>query len=931
VRRWLPPAAGLALLHLAHLLSWPVGGEPLWFAPAGVAFALVAWLGPRALLLIAADGLLSAVQARLLGLPGGVAPGWTGLAGTFLLAGLEAAAAGSAWWLYHRLARGARGLSDPHSAILFLLLVPGLSAAVFAPLRGLVLWHLGLLPVGPGYAAGVCWVNGALGLATLAPALLAVLTPVLVRYGLALPEPHTDAATRDAVPARLTRGDWIEVGGLAAAAAGFGALVVLVNGGTVLAAWQVWAVPLLLIVWGALRQGLTGGTLVAAAAVALPITLAGWWSPARAPFGFQGNLLTEGALALLVAASMNWVRAGEARYRRVVGHIPVVLYSVRLNPPCPRPGPGAPPAPDAEFTFVSPACRDLLGCRPDQLLGPYERWLARVDPRDREVVLAAVAQLHRQSQPVTCEYRLAPPGDEAAPRPAYGREWWVRDTLAPRPGPDGRLDGWEGVILDISEQRALSSDLRRTSSMFDALVANLPAGVFFVQGPAGRPILVNARARQLLGPREEGPLDLAHLAEIYNLRRPDGTPYPLEELPVYQALRHGMTATRDDIVVHRPDRRRVPLITWAAPIHFGGPGEQDAAVWVLEDLSALRHSEERYRGLVESLPVGVVQLDRDLEVLYVNPSIETMSGYTQAELHVPRAWQGLIHPEDLPRLMAAFTAALAGRPERLEVRYRSKDGAEKVAYAISQPRRPGGEVQGITCLVLDVTRERQLEETLHRSQRGELVGRLAGGVLHDFNNLLTVILSLTELARDRLAEEHPARHDLARVSEAGEQAAGLARQLLAFSKRRGPAARPIDVNRLAGRTLELLRRTFPETIEIAADLSAAVLPVRGDETQLQQVLMSLCLNARDAMPAGGRLLVHTACDGEPGWVRLSVQDTGERPGAPSAAITEASGPGLAVVEQIVSEHGGRTEGHAGRDRGVRFDVWLPLWREAPAA
>src|SRR5581483_9821457 len=162
---------------------------------------------------------------------------------------------------------------------------------------------------------------------------------------------------------------------------------------------------------------------------------------------------------------------------------------------------------------------------------------------------------------------------------------WVRDTLAPRYDAHGKVVGWEGVVVDITEQRALSDDLRRTTSMFHALVANLPAGVFFVQGPAGLPILVNARARYLLGQREDPAAGLSRLVQAYRLYRPDGTPYPTDELPVAAALRRGVAGMRDDIVVHRPDGQRLPLITWAAPIDLGGRGGHDAAVWVFEDLS----------------------------------------------------------------------------------------------------------------------------------------------------------------------------------------------------------------------------------------------------------------------------------------------------------------------------------------------------------
>src|SRR4029077_2765736 len=113
---------------------------------------------------------------------------------------------------------------------------------------------------------------------------------------------------------------------------------------------------------------------------------------------------------------------------------------------------------------------------------------------------------------------------------------WLRDTLAPYRDAEGKLLGWEGVVTEITEQRKLADDLRRTTSMFHALVANLPAGVFFIQGPHGRTILVNARAAQLLGQREASSAGMEHLSRVYRLFRPDGSLYPAEELPVYQAL-----------------------------------------------------------------------------------------------------------------------------------------------------------------------------------------------------------------------------------------------------------------------------------------------------------------------------------------------------------------------------------------------------------
>jgi PAS domain S-box-containing protein len=749
---------------------------------------------------------------------------------------------------------------------------------------------------------------------------------------------------------------------------------------------------------------------------------------------------------------------------------------------------------DAEMTRVSAACLALIGCPPRELLGPYDRWMERVHAEDREVLRAAVAQMRRHGQIVTCEYRLAEDEDTGSPKSGAR---WLRDTLAPQVDNEGRLIGWEGVLIDISEQRALADDLRRTTSMLNALVDNLPAGVFFVQGPRGHPILVNARARQLLGQREDLSAGLEHLPEVYRLHRPDGNPYPIEDLPVYLALRQGLTAMREDIVVHRPDGRRAPLVTWAAPVTLAGPDRQDtasttsapeAAVWVMEDLTALhqaeaarrdtetrlrailetmsegvvvrdrngcvidcntaacvilgqspeklrgttlaecawtllredgtlvvgedypaavalrtgrpvrnqvfailphgpkgqveerqfkeprwmlanamplgvgcsgeqrgavgvvstytditstmraqrmlRESEEKYRDLVESLPLMAIQADTDLRITYVNQATRTVTGYDLDEIADPALWGRYVHPDDVPRLLALGQEALAGRSGRAEYRYRAKDGSDKVGLAFSEPhRRSDGTIIGTTTLIADVTRERRLEQELLQAQRLEMIGKLSSGIAHDFNNLLSVVLNMTEMAALSLPPNHSTQVELGRIQEATKQAANLASQLLTFGKQSKETDRRIDINPIVARTLELLRASLPARITLKTELAERELFVQADKTQVQQVLMNLCLNARDAMPDGGVLHVRTAPVSDEGdWVCLSVSDQG-------TGISEAvkahlfdpffstkergTGLGLAVVEHIVKLHGGRIEVVSEPGQGARFDIWWP--------
>ncbi len=233
--------------------------------------------------------------------------------------------------------------------------------------------------------------------------------------------------------------------------------------------------------------------------------------------------------------------------------------------------------------------------------------------------------------------------------------------------------------------------------------------------------------------------------------------------------------------------------------------------------------------------------------------------------------------------------------------------------------------------------QRRLEQELQRSQQLDLVGRLAGGIAHDFNNLLTVVLSMAELAGRKLPADHAVRQDLGQIQDAAGQAAQLAGQLLAFSKQRNVRLKPVDVGHAARRALDLLRATLPLRIQAELAVPEEALHVQADETQLQQVLMNLCLNARDAMPQGGKLCVQVdpaARDGAApaSWVRLSVRDTGHGMSAgvrahifdPFYSTKEhGTGLGLAVVQQIVASYGGRIDVHSEPGSGSRFDVWLP--------
>jgi PAS domain S-box-containing protein len=574
---------------------------------------LTLWLGPLAAALVIID--IMAVHF----ISGGYGPDSP-------KAMVDAAIAGSClmlgWCFFVRLSRGSLRLNDPTSATLFLLLVPGAAVglgAVFAAALEQA--------VNPTEFIAHRWVTNALSILAVAPPLLLTLTPWLKEAGLAPTDPKEPADEIGTEP--WTLGEALEVSGLSLGAAILGLALTARHVAQGQGDWLLWAILLLLTVWAGLRQGLRGSAPAAGAAAMMALVTAAQ-DPGHAGHSLlplQGNLMALCSTALLVGASTGWIRASETRYRQIIGHVPIVLYSAHLFSP---PTPGNPPK--ARVTLVGSASGQVFGRSPEEMLGDYAHWLALVHGEDREIVLAGLAQLCRQNQPVTCEYRLTEPFSVNGSSRLRG-DRWVRDTLSPRYGDNGRLQGWDGVAEDVTERRLLAQNLRRTSSMLHSLVANLPAGVVFVQGPSGRPTLVNARARQLLGQREDSSADVSHFPELFRLHRPDGSRYPWEELPVAQALRRGLTSMRDDIVVHRRDGRRIPLVAWAAPVVLEESGRNDAAVWVLEDRTALHQaeaarleSEARLRTVFETMAEGLIVQDENGAVMEWNPAACTILG-----------------------------------------------------------------------------------------------------------------------------------------------------------------------------------------------------------------------------------------------------------------------------------------------------------------
>jgi len=370
--------------------------------------------------------------------------------------------------------------------------------------------------------------------------------------------------------------------------------------------------------------------------------------------------------------------------------------------------------------------------------------------------------------------------------------------------------------------------------------------------------------------------------------------------------------------------------------------------------TALRESEASYATLVEHAPLGVYRSNTSGRFLAVNTALVRMLGYGSAEelLAVDIRRDLYVDPAQRAALIERDTYTEREYDE-VEANWKRKDGTPlTVQLSVRAIRNAAREVEFYEAFVRDVTEQRQLEAQLVRAQKLEAVGRLAGGVAHDFNNLLTVILSYSSLLLEETDLAPDVRESMEEIRKAAEGAAGLTRQLLAFSRQQVMKPQILDVNGIVTSTEKLLNRLIGEDIKLVTTLAPDLGAARLDPGQVGQIIMNLAVNARDAMPTGGRLTIETAnieMDltyvrghpiAQPGrYVMLAVSDTGigmdeatkERIFEPFFTTKEAgkgTGLGLATVYGIVKQSGGFIWVYSEPGRGTSFKIYFPRVDEA---
>ncbi len=620
------------------------------------------------------------------------------------------------------------------------------------------------------------------------------------------------------------------------------------------------------------------------------------------------------------------LRASEERFRVLGDNLPAAVYQIDL----------APAGGKGRFLYVSAGIERLFGVPVAAVLADPDTLYRLIHPDERAGFHAAREAAARAGVPFDREFRHLT---------AAGGLKWVHLRTVPGKLADGRAV-WNGVIQDVTDRRRAEEALRESEERLRFTLETTQVGTWNHDLRTGV-IHRTPRHDQIFGypglhPAFDYDTFLGHL-------------HPDDRGGVDRTYRDAMAAGRDwefECRIVRTDGAERWL--WAkGSFHRAADGTPALTAGLVMDVTArketeeaLRRGAERYRLLFEANPHPMWVFDREtLGFLAVNDAAVRQYGWSRDEF-LAMSVLDIRPPEDGPRL-AALAAGLKdgdwyGPPNIWP--HRRKDGsaldAEVSAHALPLDGRPA-----VLVLAFDVTERRRLEEHLRQAQRLDAVGQMAGGVAHDFNNLLTVAVG--NLALVSLPADDPNRPLLKAVERATGRAADLTRKLLGFARRNQLVTAPTDVREVLDEVVGLVRRTLDPRIAVGVEVAADCGAVLADATLLTQAVLNLCLNARDAMPAGGSLVltarpaevgpadVVSHPEGRPGdFVRLTVRDTGtgmaadvrERMFEPfftTKPVGQGTGLGLSMVQGVVQQHGGWVECLSEPGEGTRFDLYLP--------
>jgi PAS domain S-box-containing protein len=537
-----------------------------------------------------------------------------------------------------------------------------------------------------------------------------------------------------------------------------------------------------------------------------------------------------------------------------------------------------------------------------------------------------------------------------------GRETWASTTKMPLRDAQGCIVGTFGVSRDITARKQAEAALIEEKHLLHTLMDNLPDHIYF-KDLQSRFIQLNKAMVKWFGLSDPaqafGKTDFDFFSDEHAQQA-----YADEQ----EVIRTGRPMHGIEEKETWPDGRETWASTTKMPLR-DAQGRIIGTFGVSRDITsrkqaeeALRASEEHFRSFIDNLPVGVYRTTPDGRVLMANPALLRMLAYDSLQDLASRNLEREGLEAGYPRSAFREEIERQGEVRGVEASWKRRDGSvvffRESARAI---RADDGAVLYYDGTIEEITERRRLEDQLRQAQKMEAIGRLAAGVAHDFNNLLTVVIGYSDLLLQRLPGDDRMRPRMEEIKKAGERAAWLTRQLLAFSRKQVLQPQILDLNSLLTNMDQMLRRVIGEDIELVTNLPPGLGRVKADPGQIEQVIMNLAVNARDAMPQGGQLTLEAAnaeldssyASRHEGvlaghYVMLALSDTGiGMDGKTQAHIFEpffttkepskGTGLGLSTVYGIVKQSGGNIWVYSEPGKGTTFKVYLPRIDQAVEA
>ncbi len=590
--------------------------------------------------------------------------------------------------------------------------------------------------------------------------------------------------------------------------------------------------------------------------------------------------------------------------------------------------------------FVNPGFVALLGYAPEEIIG--RKWLDIIPSEHYDMVQEAEK---RRARGLSDRY-------EMVLHHKNGENREVLIDASPRfDKKTGEFSGTIGFVTDIAQHKKDQFALQKNLLRYRMLFEQSPIGVFHFDND-GIIVDCNDNFVNIIGSSRKTLVGLNMLAlpdqklarELQNAL--DG------HTGFYEGVYHSVTAEKS-----------TPVKVHVSPL-LDKDGRSFGCVGIVEDLTdqkqaeeAVRKKEALHRKMLANIGDVIVIIDRDGINRYKSPNIEKWFGWKPEEVVGALTWEN-VHPDDLAPAQLFFAGILQkpGEKDTLECRYRCKDGTYKWIEFTGTNLLDDPDIQGVLGNYKDISERKnaeadreKLQAQLLQAQKMESVGRLAGGVAHDFNNMLGLILGHTELALLRTDDKHKLCSDLKEIQKAANRSADITKQLLAFARKQTISPRKLELNDVVESLLKMLRRLIGEDIDLVWQPSAHLWHVKMDPSQINQILVNLCVNARDAIAGVGKLTIETGphtfdeeyCDEHPGFipgefVLLAVSDNGcgmdkdildnlFEPFFTTKEVGKGTGLGLATIYGIVKQNNGFVNVYSEPGQGSTFKIYLPRW------